>query len=119
MAVRSAMRSMGLRLFVRDEIASNTLTSVTVPQGIQLETLLKIMEEEHNIIIAGGVGRTQGKIFRIGHMGVTASPDYVLPTISALEKTLVKLGFPVATDSGVKAAETIFKTKLKPLPTAS
>ena len=119
MAVRSAMRSMGLRLFVRDEIASNTLTSVTLPHGIQLESLLKIMEEEHNIIIAGGVGRTQGKIFRIGHMGVTASPDYVLPTISALEKTFMKLGFPVARDSGVKAAEAIFKTKLKPLPTAS
>ena len=116
-AVRAAFRAMGLELFVRDEIASNTLTSVRVPQGIKLEDIISIMENEHNTMIAGGVGPTKGKIFRMGHMGVTASPDYILPALSAIEKTLRKLGYSVTPESGVKAAENIFQQPpLHPYP---
>ena len=106
-AMRAAVRTMGLEPFVRDEIASNTLTSVRVPQGIKCGDILATMRNDHNIMISGGVGPTEGKIFRIAHMGVTASPSYILPTISALEKSLKKLGYPVVQDSGVKAAEAI------------
>jgi aspartate aminotransferase-like enzyme len=109
-AVRAAMRAMGLELFVRDEIASNTLTSVKVPQGIKLEDIIATMDNEHDTKIAGGVGPTQGKIIRIGHMGATASPNYILPALFALEKTLKKLGYPVTPNSGVKAAETILES---------
>jgi len=101
---------MGLELFVRDEIASKTLTSAKVPQGIRLGEIIATMESEHNTMIAGGVGPTQGKIIRIGHMGVTASPNYILPALSALEKTLKKLGYPVTLNSGVKAAETVLES---------
>jgi aspartate aminotransferase-like enzyme len=109
-AVRAALRAMGLELFVRDEIASNTLTSVKVPLGIKLGDIIATMENEHNTMIAGGVGPTQGKIIRIGHMGVTASPNYILPALSALEKTLKKLGYSVTLNSGVKAAESILES---------
>ncbi|HKM78489.1 MAG TPA: alanine--glyoxylate aminotransferase family protein [Candidatus Bathyarchaeia archaeon] len=109
-AVRAALRTMGLELFVRDEIASKTLTSAKVPQGIRLGEIIATMESEHNTMIAGGVGPTQGKIIRIGHMGVTASPNYILPALSALEKTLKKLGYPVTLNSGVKAAETVLES---------
>jgi aspartate aminotransferase-like enzyme len=109
-AVRAALRTMGLELFVRDEIASNTLTSVRVPPGIRLGDIIATMENEHNTMIAGGVGPTQGKIIRIAHMGATASPNYILPALSALEKTLKKLGYPITLDSGVKAAKTILES---------
>jgi len=107
MGMRAAVRGMGLEPFVRDEIASNTLTSVKIPQGVKAADLLKVMEDEHGIIIAGGVGPTAGEIFRVGHMGGTSSASYVIPTVSSLEKSLRKLGYPVQLDSGVKAAESI------------
>jgi len=109
-AVRAAMRAMGLELFVRDEIASNTLTSVKVPLGVKLGDIITTMDNEYNTMIAGGVGPTQGKIIRIGHMGVTASPNYILPALSALEKTLVKLNYPVTLGSGVNTAKTILES---------
>ena len=106
-AVRAAMRAMNLELFVRDNIASNTVTSVRIPLRVSGEDLLKTMRDEHNIIIAGGVGPTEGKIFRVGHMGIGASPRYILPTISSLGKSLTKLGHPVQLDSGVQEAQRI------------
>jgi len=106
-AMRAAMSAIGLEPFVRDEIASTTLTSVRVPRGVRAADLLKEMKDEHDTIMAGGVGPTEGKILRVGHMGTTASPRYVLPTISALEISLRKLGHPLQLDSGVAAAQRI------------
>jgi aspartate aminotransferase-like enzyme len=107
MAMRSAVRAMGLEPFAHDQVASNTLTSVKIPQGINGNDLLKTMEDEHNTIIAGGVGPTAGKIFRIGHMGTTASASFILPTVSSLEESLKKLDWQLELGCGVQAAQRI------------
>jgi aspartate aminotransferase-like enzyme len=107
MAMRSAVRAMGLEPFANDQIASNTLTSVRIPQGVKGTDLLKVMEDEHDTVIAGGVGPTAGKIFRIGHMGATASANYILPAVSSLEISLKKLGYPLELGCGVQAAQRI------------
>jgi aspartate aminotransferase-like enzyme len=107
MAMRSAVRAMGLEPFAHDQIASNTLTSVRIPQGVNGKDLLKMMEDEHSTIIAGGVGPTAGKVFRIGHMGTTASAEYILPAVSSLEESLKKLGWPLELGCGVQAAQRI------------
>jgi len=108
-AVRGAMRAMSLEPFARDESASHTLTAVRVPPGIKCEDLLKTMEDEHDIIISGGLGPTAGKIFRVGHMGTTASVEYVLPTIYSLQKSLKKLGFAATRDSEAKSIQAILE----------
>jgi len=59
------------------------------------------------MLIAGGVGPTAGKIFRIGHMGATASANYILPAVSSLESSLKKLGHPLELGCGVQAAQRI------------
>jgi aspartate aminotransferase-like enzyme len=41
-------------------------------------------------------------------MGVTASPHYVLPTLSALEMALRDLGYRATPGAGVAAAQTAF-----------
>ena len=45
---------------------------------------------------------------RIGTMGMTASPHYVLPTLSALEMTLRELGHAAEPGAGVGAAQVAF-----------
>ena len=47
---------------------------------------------------------------RIGTMGMTASPQYVLPTLSALEMTLRDLGHTLEPGVGVAAAQRAFAT---------
>ena len=102
-AVRDAVEAIGLRLWPESkEIASDTVTAVRVPQGINDEKLRRIMAEEYGVLIAGEVPGLKGEIFRIGHMGYSAYLDNVLVTIAALEKTLQKLGFPVKIGSGVE-----------------
>jgi len=102
-AVRDAVEAIGLRLWPESkEIASDTVTAIRVPQGINDEKLRRIMAEEYGVLIAGEVPGLKGEIFRIGHMGYSAYLDNVLVTIAALEKTLQKLGFPVKIGSGVE-----------------
>ncbi len=45
---------------------------------------------------------------RVGHMGITSSPFYVLPTLSALEMTLRDLGHRTEAGAGVAAAQALF-----------
>jgi len=102
-AVREAVEAMGLSLWPESkQIASDTVTAIRVPEGIDDEALRVIMAREHGVLIAGEVEGLKGDIFRIGHMGHTARMDNALVTIAALEKSLQKLGFPLKAGSGVQ-----------------
>jgi aspartate aminotransferase-like enzyme len=50
------------------------------------------MEDEYNIVLAGGQAKLSGKIFRIGHLGLVQEDD-IVATLEALGETLNKLGF--------------------------
>jgi len=45
---------------------------------------------------------------RVGHMGITASPIFILPTLSALELALRDLGHKGEPGAAVAAAQSIF-----------
>ena len=69
---RDGVRKLGLDLFPRDEgSASNTVTAVSVPDGVDAAALVANLRTEHGVIISGGQASLAGKIFRIGHMGRT------------------------------------------------
>jgi aspartate aminotransferase-like enzyme len=73
---RQHMRNLGLDLFPRDLArASDTVTAVQVPAGVDGGTLLRLLREEHDVVLAGGQGQLAGKIFRIGHMGWVSEED--------------------------------------------
>ena len=67
---RDGVKKLGLDLFPRDEsTASNTVTAVTVPDGVDAAALVAKLRTEHGVVISGGQASLAGKIFRIGHMG--------------------------------------------------
>ena len=72
---RDGARSLGLTLLAGEEIASNTVTAVNAPEGIDLSQLLKICREEYGVVLAGGPGPLAGKVFRIGHLGYVTEQD--------------------------------------------
>jgi aspartate aminotransferase-like enzyme len=89
---RDGVKELGLPLFADERYASNTVTSVSASDGLDVKGLLKILREEHQVVLAGGQQNLQGKIFRIGHLGWVVEED-IAKVLQALESALPKAGF--------------------------
>jgi aspartate aminotransferase-like enzyme len=110
-ATREGVRAIGLEVLPEEEEAADAVTAVLVPEGIQNE-IRGLLMEDHNIMVGGSLGKWgRDKLLRIGHMGVTASPEYVIPTLYALEQVMKKLGENVSEGSAVDAAMEIYKKR--------
>ncbi len=72
---REGVKSLGLSLFSDEAYASDTVTAVCSPSGHNIKKLIRIMREEHNIVLGGGQQRLDGQIFRIGHLGWVNEAD--------------------------------------------
>ncbi|MBP7215757.1 MAG: alanine--glyoxylate aminotransferase family protein [Candidatus Omnitrophica bacterium] len=105
-ATRAAVKAMGLELFA-PTAASDVVTSVKVPAGVDGEKLVKIMRDTWGVTIAGGQSEMKGKIFRFAHMGFIEEFDIIVG-ISCLEKVLTQMGYSFTPASGVKAAQEVF-----------
>ena len=90
-ATRAAVGALGLSLFPDPQHASDTVTAVVNPDGMDDSKLRKVLEREYNVLVQGGQGALTGKIFRIGHMGIADWPD-LLVTFAALERILLRAG---------------------------
>ena len=91
--VRDGVKALGLELFCDDErFASNTVTAIKSPNGVDVGELRTLLEDEHEVIVAGGQAKLSGKIFRIGHLGLADDED-IQDVIDALAAALPKLGF--------------------------
>lgn len=110
-ATREGVRAMGLEVLPAEEEAADAVTAVLVPPGMQNEIRALLMKE-YNIMVGGSLGKWgRDRLLRIGHMGVTASPEYVVPTLFALERVMEKLGEKVPEGEAVKVAMEVFKTR--------
>ena len=108
-ATRAAMKALGLELFA-PAAASDVVTAVKVPAGIDGEKLVKTMRDVYGVTIAGGQAELKGKVFRFAHMGFIEEFD-IIAGIACLEKVLKVLGYAFELGSGVKAAEEVFLNK--------
>lgn len=105
-ATRAAAKALGLELFA-PTAASDGVTAVKVPAGIDGEKLVKTMRDTYGVTIAGGQDELKGKVFRIAHMGFIAESD-IITGLACLEKVLTQMGYKFVLGSGVKAAEEVF-----------
>jgi aspartate aminotransferase-like enzyme len=91
-ATRNGAKSLGLSLFAEERHASNTVTAVAAPDGLDTKKMLKILREEYKVILSGGQQKLDGKIFRIGHLGWVTEDD-IKAVISAIKVVLPQAGF--------------------------
>jgi len=91
-AVRDGVKSLGLSLFADEKHASNTVSAIAGSNGLDIKKMRKILSEEHQIVLAGGQQRLDGKIFRIGHLGLVTEED-INAVMSALKVVLPQAGF--------------------------
>jgi aspartate aminotransferase-like enzyme len=67
--VRHRAKDIGLQLLADHANASNTVTAIYTPDGIETKAFLKKLREEDRVVFAGGQEHLEGKIFRVGHLG--------------------------------------------------
>ena len=86
-AFRTGGKALGLQLFPRSALISNTVTVFTMPEEIDGNQVVKHMQENYNTVIAGARNRLSGKVIRVGTMGALTEAD-VLCDLQYLEQTL-------------------------------
>ena len=104
LAIRSAIRAIGLKLFVEDDNkASYSITSILPPEGVSVPDIRSGLKKDYDIIVANGQNDLKDKIFRMGTLGFVSERD-VLTAVASLEAVLYKLGYKFELGAGVKAA---------------
>jgi aspartate aminotransferase-like enzyme len=89
---RDGVKALGLPLFAEPAHASNTVTSISIPAGLDGKKLRQLLQADYGIVLAGGQQTLDGKIFRIGHMGLVSEKD-IKELLTAMKVTLPKAGF--------------------------
>ena len=108
-AARAGMQALRLEIFPQHP--SNALTAVKAPPGIAGKEVVQTMREKHGATIAGGQGHLQGKIFRVTHMGDYDRLD-MIALMSALELTLLELGWNFEPGAGLSAMQRAYHQQL-------
>jgi len=107
-ALRAGVQAMGLEMFPDPSLWSNTVSSIRVPKDVDTAAVVARMRDRYGILIGTGLDKLRTTTLRIGTMGMTASPHYVLPTLGALELALRDLGHKCEPGAGVAAAQQTF-----------
>jgi len=105
--IRAAAKGLGLKLLVKDEIASPTVTAISSDGPVEVERLRNTVKEQFNVLFAGGQGKLKGRLLRIGHMG-WCFPSDVFTAITYLELGLRQLNVRIEPGAGMKAAEEVY-----------
>ncbi len=91
-ALWAGLRAMGLQLLAGEPDRSPTITTVVVPEGADDARVRARLLAEYGIEIAGGLGPLRGRVWRIGLMGHSSQPRWVLLLLGALESVLTAEG---------------------------
>jgi alanine-glyoxylate transaminase/serine-glyoxylate transaminase/serine-pyruvate transaminase len=102
-ATRRAVAAWGLETLCQDPREhSNSLTAVLMPEGHDADAFRAQVLERFDMSLGNGLGKVQGRVFRIGHLG--DFNDLMLAgTLSGVELGLGLAGVPHRT-GGVQAA---------------
>jgi alanine-glyoxylate transaminase/serine-glyoxylate transaminase/serine-pyruvate transaminase len=102
-ATRRAVRAWGLEILCANpEEYSGSLTAILMPEGHNADELRRIILERFNLSLGSGLGKVQGRVFRIGHLG-DFNELMLAGTLCGVEMGLSLAGVPFSRD-GVAAA---------------
>jgi aspartate aminotransferase-like enzyme len=106
--IRAGVEAIGLRLLAVEGHRSDTVTAVHAPTETpeQLKDLIAHLRTRYGLVLAGGQGDLQGRIFRIGHLGfIDESDAYTL--LSLLEQGLADRGLQTRIGLAAAAAQAV------------
>ena len=83
--LRDELESLGLEFVVAPEYRLPQLNSVRIPEGFDDVEVRSHLLNEFDLEIGAGLGPFAGKVWRIGLMGASSTPDHVALCIKALQ----------------------------------
>jgi len=100
----AGVEAMGLTLLPPAAERLWTLNAVRVPDGVDEVAVRRMLLQTFNIEVGAGLGPLAGRIWRVGLMGASSTPDAVLLFLGALEAALAAQGHRHTPGAGVAAA---------------
>jgi alanine-glyoxylate transaminase/serine-glyoxylate transaminase/serine-pyruvate transaminase len=91
-ALLAGLAPLGLSPFPQQADRLPTLNCIGLPDGLDEAAIRSALLQECGIEIGGGLGPLQGKVWRIGLMGESATLSHVLSLLQALEQQFMKRG---------------------------
>lgn len=91
--MREGLENLGFELFPEEGYFANAVTVMRNNLGINVWELIEFLKQNYSTEISNGLGKLNNEIFRIGHIGQSASLDYVVPVLFGIEHYLREKGF--------------------------
>lgn len=108
-ALIEGIKAMGLKLFNDVSWKLPMVTCVTIPDGVDGESVRTMLLEQFGIEIASSFGPLHGKIWRIGTMGYSCRKENILFVLAALEAVLIRHNASIQIGEGVQAALNVYE----------
>jgi alanine-glyoxylate transaminase / serine-glyoxylate transaminase / serine-pyruvate transaminase len=103
--VRKGLANLDFQMVAKDEWASPTVTIVWKPEEIDLREFLNFMRDKHRFLLTGGVWGLEEQTFRIGHMGLQSTDEYLIPFLLGVEDYMRIKGRNIPVGSSLIALE--------------
>jgi alanine-glyoxylate transaminase/serine-glyoxylate transaminase/serine-pyruvate transaminase len=107
LALAAGVDAMGLGLLPPEGERLWTLNTVRSPEGVDEAAVRKTLLRTFNLEVGAGLGPLAGKIWRVGLMGASSTPQSVLMFLASLEAALGVNGHATPPGAGVAAAARI------------
>jgi alanine-glyoxylate transaminase/serine-glyoxylate transaminase/serine-pyruvate transaminase len=111
-ALAAGIEAMGLSLLPPPAERLWTLNTVRVPQGVDEAAIRKTLLATYNLEVGAGLGPLAGKIWRVGLMGASSTPQTLLQFLAALEAALTTAGHRLPAGAGVAAAAAALRPQM-------
>jgi len=111
-ALAAGIEAMGLSLLPPAAERLWTLNAVRLPAGVDEAAVRRTMLTNYNIEVGAGLGPLAGKVWRVGLMGASSTPQTLLQFLAACEGALATHGHHVPEGAGVAAASASLRAAL-------
>ncbi|WP_339186929.1 alanine--glyoxylate aminotransferase family protein [Paenibacillus sp. FSL R5-0490] len=110
-ALVAGIQGMGLQLYGDMSSKLPVVTCITIPEGIDGESVRSMLLNDFSIEIASSFGPLRGQIWRIGTMGFSCQRKNVLHVLGALEAVLLRHRHVLPAGEAVQAAMDVYAGK--------
>jgi len=110
-ALVAGVEAMGLSLLPPEGERLWTLNAIRMPAGVDEAAVRRTMLTTYNIEVGSGLGALAGKIWRVGLMGASSTPQTLLQFLAATEGALAMHGHQVPEGAGVAAASAALRSQ--------